>query len=270
MKIFDFNVHLPYLTDPDVNKVIAQDLHLDSQGIIKGFNTHYEYFSSVLGSNFLLFNTSLFDRSQADFKNLLERTPGDFTTTALIDVRSERIESYIDSLVANGVRAVMVNSYLQQIDTNDFPKALRAFRYAAQKGLIICIDGSYGTSQMYTYDNMKLACYIADHISNVPIVIVHAGGYRVVEAMLLALDKNNVWLDTSFSLPYYIGSSIEQDFAYVIRKLNFERVVFGSDHPYIPFESALSAHQSFFEKHHFNDTQISKVLYENAIKLFGI
>jgi len=270
VNLFDFNIHLPFLKTSEVNRIIAQDLSLDGTGIVEGFGLHYDTFSSASGANFLLFNTRLFEQNVDHFYSLLAKTPGVYTSTALIDFRSPTIEDYIHTLAANGVRAVMVNSYLQQIESNDFPAVLKAFRYAAAKDLVICIDGSYGTSKMYTYDNLQLACYVADHISEVPVVIVHAGGYRVIEAMLLALDKSNVWLDTSFSLPYYLGASIEQDFAYVIKKLNFNRVVFGSDHPYISFTAALAAHQAFFQKHNFSDSQIENVFYNNAIELFGL
>jgi predicted TIM-barrel fold metal-dependent hydrolase len=158
---------------------------------------------------------------------------------------------------------------LQRIAESDFKQVLQVCEYASSKGLKICIDGSYGTSKMYTYDNMQLACFIADHIFETPIIIVHAGGYRVIEAMLLAADKKNVWLDTSFSLPYYQLSSIEQDFAYVIKKMDCHRVIFGSDHPYIQLQEALSSHLAFFEKYKFSDAQIEKILFTNALELYS-
>jgi predicted TIM-barrel fold metal-dependent hydrolase len=151
-----------------------------------------------------------------------------------------------------------------------FSIIIKICRYAEQKKLIICIDGSYGTSKMYSYNNMKLACCVADFISKTPIVIVHAGGARIIEAMLLAADKSNVWLDTSFSLPYYLGSSIEVDFDFAIKKLKFDKIIFGSDHPYIVFEEALNKHLDFFARHNFKDCEISKIMGENALKLFNV
>jgi predicted TIM-barrel fold metal-dependent hydrolase len=87
--------------------------------------------------------------------------------------------------------------------------------------------------------------------------------------MLLAADKTNVWLDTSFSLPYYENSSVEIDFAYALKKMNFERIVFGTDHPYIEFNEGLQRHISFFNKYKFNEADVEKILYSNAIKLFN-
>lgn len=269
MKIFDFNIHLPYIIDEDVNVVIAQDMSLGADGIQLGFDTHKEILKDCVGANFLLFNTKLFDTDVSAFFQKVSSSLEIKKYTALIDFRRKDINDYIDNLVKSGVNAVMVNSYLQQIEDQDFNTVLKAFQYAEKKGLIICIDGSYGTSKMYTYDNMKLACFITNHISKAPIVIIHAGGYRIIEAMLLAADKKNVWLDTSFSLPYYENSSVEIDFAYALKKMNCERIVFGTDHPYIEYKEALQNHINFFNKFKFDDESAEKILFSNAIKLFN-
>lgn len=269
MKIFDFNIHLPFISHPDVNVVIEQDLNLTAEGIQEGFNFHKNEIAQCEGGNFLLFNTRLFNEDVSPFFKSVNGYIKCIKYTALVDFRSDHIYDYINCLHAAGVHAIMFNSYLQQIAESDFRQVLQVCEYAAAKGLKICIDGSYGTSKMYTYDNMQLACFIADYIFKTPIIIVHAGGYRVIEAMLLAADKSNVWLDTSFSLPYYQHSSIEQDFAYVIKKMDYSRMVFGSDHPYIPFQEALSSHLSFFDKYMFTATQIEKLMYTNALELYN-
>jgi predicted TIM-barrel fold metal-dependent hydrolase len=270
MKIFDFNIHLPFLKDKNVNAVIENDMSLTAESLQKGFDAHKYILNDCFGTNFLLFNTKLFDSDVSVFFNKVKSSVQIIKYTALIDFRRLDIKNYIDNLVYSGVNAVMVNSYLQQIKESDFNLVSEAFEYAAKKNLILCIDGSYGTSKMYEFDNLKLACFITDRITKAPIVIVHAGGYRLIEAMLLAEDKKNVWLDTSFSLPYYENSSIELDFAYVLKKMKCDKIVFGSDHPYIPFDQALNIHQSFFSKYNFSNEEIEKLLYKNAINLFNV
>ena len=39
---------------------------------------------------------------------------------------------------------------------------------------------------MFEYENLKLACYISEYITQTPIVIVHGGSCNVIKAMLLA------------------------------------------------------------------------------------
>lgn len=268
MKIFDFNIHLPYIKNEDVNIVIKQDLKLSINDLIKGFETHKDCISKCEGANFLLFNTKLFNENVSGFFNVTSAKLKIARYTALIDFRDPNVFNYLNNVKESGAHAIMFNSYLQKISESDFTDILKVCQFAAKKKLIICIDGSYGTSKMYEYDNLKLACAVSDLINDTPIVIVHSGGYRLIEAMLLAADKKNVWLDTSFSLPYYIGSSIEQDFAFIMKQMNCDRIIFGSDHPYIDFEKALNDHLLFFNKYDFCTNEQEKIFFHNANELF--
>jgi uncharacterized protein len=269
MKIFDFNIHLPYIQHEDVNVVIRQDMELDAKGIEKGFAFHRDKIARIDGANILLFNTRLFEEDISVFFKSVKTSVSIVRYTALLNFRSKKVFEYIDHLHQSGVNAIMFNSYLQQIATDDFSLVLKACKYAEEKKMIVCIDGSYGTSKMYTYDNMLLACFIADHIQQVPIVIVHSGGYRIIEAMHLAEDKKNVWLDTSFSLPYYISSSLEADFAFAYKRIGTHRVVFGSDHPYMDLQQTIRIHEDFFGKFRFTTAEIEGIFCHNALNLFG-
>lgn len=268
MDIFDFNIHLPYLQHKDVNKVIEQDMSLTSEGLLEGFNHHSSHIQKAKGANFLLFNTNLLEEDISNFQQEVSHFFGFATYTFLIDFRRRDIATYLEKIKTVGGNAIMVNSYLQRIAPTEFDDVIRMCKLAEGLGLVVCVDGSYGTSKMYTYDNLQLACRVSDFIHKTPIVIVHAGGLRVMEALLLALEKQNVWLDTSFSLPYYMGATIEQDFAFMMEKLNYERIVFGTDHPYLNFSEAYLAHQQFFQKHAISIEHQEKVFYKNALALF--
>lgn len=269
MKIFDFNVHLPFIKDEDVNKIIDNDMHLDAKGIVNGFKAHQPQLSLLEGANFLLFNLDLFSESIEAFKLVASRILDYTAITALVDFRRHDLLEYLEKVKIQGAKAIMVNSYLQQISEQDFLNVYQALKFAEKNDLIICIDGSYGTSKMYQYDNMKLACFAADLVSGVPIVIIHSGGLRVKEAMLLAFDKPNVFLDTSFSLPFYLNSSLEQDYAFAYKKIGTNRVLYGSDIPYLNSENAVNIHSHFFKKYKFSDSDIENIMFKNALNLFS-
>lgn len=267
-KIFDFNIHLPIKELKPIDKVIADDLRLEEENLIQGLNYNRTYLESIEGSNVLLFNTNLFSNP---ISNFLKRAQSfkNINLTSLIDFRRNDIYQYIDFLIENSVKSVMVNSYLQNISDEDIPIVLKVFKYCASKGLFIFIDGSYGTSKMLDYDNLKLMCSIAEQIKHTPIVIIHSGGLRVKEAMLLALENQNIYLDTSFSLPFYLGSSLEQDFAFAYKKIGIERVFFGSDMPYNEPTESIYQHLQFFKKYRFSDNEIEKIFCHNAIEFFS-
>lgn len=267
-KIFDFNIHLPIKALNSIDKVIVNDLQMDEQNLIKGLNHNKSYLESIEGSNVLLFNTNLFTNPIPNFLKASHRFKN-INLTSLIDFRRNDIYSYIDLLIDNGVKAVMINSYLQRISDGDIPLVLDVFKYCASEGLFLFIDGSYGTSKMLDYNNLKLMCTVAEQIKDTPIVIIHSGGLRVKEVMLLALENQNIYLDTSFSLPFYLGSSLEQDFAFAYKKIGIERVFFGSDLPYNEPTESINQHFQFFKKHRFSDSEIEKIFCQNAIEFFS-
>ena len=269
MKVFDFNIHLPYLQEDDINAVIDNDLSLTTDGLIKGLARCKSKLERLEGANFLLFNTDLFSSSVNSFVTIAKQYLSLVTYTALVDFRRSDLMSYLEKVKSQGAKAIMVNSYLQQISNQDFLKVGEACKYAEANKMVICIDGSYGTSKMYNYDNLKLACFVSDLVTKVPIVIVHSGGLRVKEAMLLAFEKPNVWLDTSFSLPFYIGSSLEQDYAFVYKKIGLERVVYGSDTPYLNSEKSIKTNLDFFHKYNFSQSDIKKIMHDNAMNLLN-
>jgi predicted TIM-barrel fold metal-dependent hydrolase len=120
---------------------------------------------------------------------------------------------------------------------------------------------------MYKYDNLKLVCAVADQVNNTPILVLHSGGNRVLEAMLIAAEKQNVFLETSFSLSYYKGSSVENDIAFAYKKIGVERVLYGSDFPYVSIQESINVHHQFLEKHSFSTNDIEKIMFKNAQSL---
>ena len=89
-----------------------------------------------------------------------------------------------------------------------------------------------------------VAAAIANRVTRAPIILLHSGGSRCLEAMLLADATKNVFLETSFTLPYYLNSSIERDLAFAYKKLGANKILYGSDFPYI---SLKESEKSFFE-----------------------
>ena len=147
---------------------------------------------------------------------------------------------------------------------------MKISKKAQSLGMSVMIDTSYGSLDMYQYDNLKLTSEIAKHVTDVPIILLHSGGARCLEAMLLADCCQNIYLETSFTLPYYIGSSVERDLAFAYKKLGSDRIVYGSDFPYINQDDSLSAFLSFAQKWEFSDTEIDNILSKSAPRVLGI
>jgi uncharacterized protein len=113
---------------------------------------------------------------------------------------------------------------------------------------------------------VRLAARLAGEV-RCPIVMSHGGGRQVLDAMLVAADAPQVLLETSFSLPYYVGSSIDTDFAFAIRKLGASRWMFGSDAPFVALGTSIACTREFFDRHHFTAAEADQIFHGTAAAL---
>jgi len=163
----------------------------------------------------------------------------------------------------HGFVSITFHPYLQRLGREKIETAVALAREAERQGLFINICSACGTKDLYRYDNLDLAVHLAEAVT-CPIVLLHGGGARVLEAMLIAEALPHVYLETSFSLPYWEGSSVEGDIAFAMRKLGTRRWMFGSDAPFLTVADALAAHRRFFERHRFSDKEIEDVMHGTA------
>lgn len=271
-KIFDFNIHLPSIKISETSERINHELSVSTLDLINTYNNYKSYFIKYLDNlNIMIFNPDLIysDVNLDKFINLLKNDFPDALLTVLMDFRNDNAFEIIDKSLEKGFKSIKFHSYIQKISESDHKSILKLSRYAADKKMFICIDCSFGTSKMYIYDNLKLAAFIADNIIDTPIILLHSGGARILEAMLLSQDKENIYLETSYSLPQYIDSSIETDLAYAYKKICHRKVLYASDFPYIKLEDSINITLEFLDKHKFSSSDIENIFYQNAYNLLN-
>ena len=134
-----------------------------------------------------------------------------------------------------------------------------------RRPIFICT--AIGSPKMYSIDPLKVASAVANKVSS-PVVLAHAGGAKILEAMLIADAHAHVFLETSFSLPYWLGSSVEQDMAFALKKIGAHRFLYGSDAPFCSEQKALDAHDTFFKRHDIDAASIDKIMCTNAQGIF--
>jgi predicted TIM-barrel fold metal-dependent hydrolase len=271
LKIFDFNVHLPVIDAADASLRINDETALDAAGLLAAYRHHAGALSGLSGINFMLFNQQLFDGpvDLTAFVGEVKKTIENVSLTALLNFRSPDLAGIFDNLSAQKVKFVKFHSYVQKITQADAALASKAALMAQERNMGICIDTSYGTTSMYRHDNLSLACEVADLVDKVPIILLHSGGARLMEAMLIALSRPNVFLETSFSIPFYEGTSIAMDAAFAYKKTGAEKIIYASDFPYVSQEASLAAHHKFFDQHGFSNAEIEKIMFGNAINLIS-
>ena len=269
-KPFDFNIHLvPKAMDVDGQIQSEQTLNAgQALDCYKALRTSAR--RTLSGINIMLFNQS-WSHQPDSMQPIAEAALEDFgeraVFTQLVDFRKAPSPRKLAAARALGLRGIKFHAYVQKITPADWPTALKWAKAAVAERLFICIDASYGTAGMYEYDNLRFAAWLAGQVTEVPLIILHSGGLRAMEALLLADSCANVWLETSFSLPYYLGTRVEQDLADVYKKREGERVLYASDHPYITLASSLQIFRRFATKHRFKAPVLERMLSGSAQSL---
>ncbi|GCE64758.1 hypothetical protein OMCYN_00680 [cyanobiont of Ornithocercus magnificus] len=269
MPLFDVNIHLPCgsLTSPEM---LLEDLTMVGSDLKRCFMSYHSNLSKCLtAANFMLFNQALSVSDAAEFTSYVrQRMPlSRFTLLASLDLLSS--PDKIRSMKKAGVDAIKFHSYQQKISFSDIPKAVNIAVDASRLNMPIFIDTSYGSTGMYHYNNLQLAAAIIDRVAGVPVVLLHSGGARAIEAMLLAESSSNVFLDMSFSVKYYLGSTIEQDLAFAYKRIGAQRVLYGSDFPYMDLDHSRQSALEFFDRNNFSIEEQSAIFWKSANRLFN-
>jgi len=80
---------------------------------------------------------------------------------------------------------------------------------------------------------------LAIDFPGVKLVLAHSGGYKVLEAFLVAKANANVFLDLSLTFAYFRNTSAATDLAFAAGRLPAGRVLYGSDFPDVRFADYL-------------------------------
>ncbi len=266
--MFDCNIHLP-CGGGELNTRLCDEGSMGEQELLTCFEQHRTILQeNINAGNFMLFNESLSPREAAGFTSMVRKTFPDARFTALGALHNPEEPERLIALKKAGINAVKFHCYFQKIEEADFPKVMELAQVAVDLNMPIFIDTSYGSLGMYRYDNLRLAAFLLEEITSVPIVLLHSGGARVLEAFLLADACPNVYLETSFSLPYYLDSSIERDLAFAYKKIP-DRVIYGSDFPYVDLDTSMDLFLKFTQDWGFTDNQIEGFLNRNIKKVFN-
>ena len=109
---------------------------------------------------------------------------------------------------------------------------------------------------------------VAQRIPGLKMILAHAGGYRLLEAFMVAKSNPNVFLDLSFTPVYFKGSSLVGDCGFLCRRLGAGRVLYGSDFPFVRLGESLEFAREFAAN--LDSAVTSQFFGDAAAQLFSI
>lgn len=186
-----------------------------------------------------------------------------FAFGCLLNFRERQSFELLEKASELGFVTLKFHPYIQEITDKDFESVALLAQKAESLGMYLTVCGSYGTRALYRHSGTRLAAFLSEKVK-CPIIIAHAGGAKLHDAALIADSTPNVFLNTSFFIPYYLGSSLEQDLAFLMKKLGTHRWMYGSDSPYVGLGEALEKTMEFMERHRFTNAEQESFFYGTA------
>jgi len=257
----DFNIHLPPIGMYE-SEIESFDSLLDKDNLER-LRDHASS-NNVVSGNLMLFSKRL---SSEDISKVNNFFPG-FLKTALLDPYLPDLDAYVGWCVARDIKLFKFHPYFQRLGADAHIKVLEAARTICRHGggLVICC--SYGTKYLYAIDSLKLLTEILiEDFFTGPIVALHSGGRRFLDVMAIAQETPNLFLDTSFSVPFWEGSSVEIDIVFGLKTLGSTRFLYGSDFPYCSMEESESSLCRMMDQANFDEADFNNVFRDNYSRL---
>jgi uncharacterized protein len=262
MRLIDSNIHLP--PAPSLEHEIdltVFDIHESLKKI-----RHQMQNEDYIGGNIMILDTSFLRQNDATLINELKLLG--LRSTVMVNPLDEDAYDCVDIAFKMGVGGIKFHPYILGLTDDHFPITSALAKYISQREMWIAVDCSYGTKNLYTVSGVRLVNILSDVVKT-PIIALHGGGKLVLDIMSIAMEAKQIYIDLSFSIPFWLGSSVETDFAFAIKKIGSDRFMYGSDYPYIGFDQASESVVKFLDNHGVSKLSIDDVMFGTAAKVFN-
>ena len=181
----------------------------------------------------------------------------------MLDPNDNRADVKLEELIRCHFRLVKLLPYEQKLLYKDYAAVCRYTQKLQEYGMALTICGAYGSEYIYATNGVDLAERILREGFQNPLIIAHGGMVRILDVFSLMQEYQNLYMDLSFTIPFWWGSHVIQDLYFVMAKLNYERIFWGSDYPNHSFEEGLSKFDLFCETYQISNKNKQKILAEN-------
>jgi uncharacterized protein len=172
----------------------------------------------------------------------------------------------IERVAAAGCQWLKLHPNNQHFDVAD-PAVTDVVRRATAAGLPVLFD-AYSP---WDADQPGKFVTLARAVPEARLILAHAHGPSFPQLVVYDFMARypwwprRVWVDISATVSLLAGSPFAEQFAWVLRKIGLDRVVYGSDYPLDDPVEAIAAVRSLG----FSDAELAAVLYDNAAALLG-
>ena len=193
--------------------------------------------------------------------------PENILPGVLIDPFLKERETKLDELMENNIKFLKILPYEQHIFREKYEGILGFAKEVKKRNMVLTICCAYGSRYLYKTNGVDLVSYLLNSGIDSPIIMAHGGMTRVFDAMSLMLEFPNLYMDLSFTISYWWNSRIIDDYRFVLEKMDYERIFYGSDYPYVSIEDSIDYFNRFCAYCTMKEKDIDKIKSNNFRKM---
>lgn len=202
-----------------------------------------------------------------DFAALADRQPG-LRSFGSVHPRNPEWQEELERLAGLGLRGIKLHPEYQGCYVDE-PETVRVVKEAGRLGLLVLfhagVDIGMPPPVHCTPERVaRLRRLAPDTI----LVLAHMGGDHMWKEAREILPGLNVYIDTSHAIPEYPDQW--PLFAESIRAMGTDRVLFGTDSPWIGQDQAVRETRRFLREQRFTQAESAAILGGNAARLLHI
>lgn len=231
------------------------------------FDNHFHIDKGLDGYGLPDSRRNVIFNSVHQYRQLIQTVADTDTATLIMDYRQH--PEFVSSEAKSGnIRAFKLHTRIQQIASGDYHEVFDYFQTLEHLKLPVILDAFYTGPEMQFQPNLKSFAEMIQMFPHTPFIIAHSGGIKALEYLMHLRNVPNVYFDLSFSLVYLQHSSAYSDFKSIVRFGNPDRILFGTDYPFISAVEQLDVFLKIAAETGINEDIQDRILYRNAEKLF--
>ena len=190
--------------------------------------------------------------------SVVAESGGKMTGLGTLHPESEDIAGDIRHLKELGLKGVKLHPDIQKFKLDDY-RCLKIYELCEGELPVLIHAGD----SRYDYSNPNRLKPILEIFTGLQVIAAHLGGWSIWEQACNELcGYDNLMVDCSSSFPWLDKETSKR----IIKKYTADKVLFGTDYPMWDPKNEVE----YFLSLGLSDEENSKILFQNAQKLFGI
>lgn len=198
--------------------------------------------------------------------------PGKLIGFATCEIKEKnfKITDVMKEIEEYSLKGLKLHPRIQNFGIREYERVFMIVKEMTSKKLPIIIDSFPYGNTLFEDDSLKMIDALARDLPQAKLIVAHSGGIQLMKAFLVAKKHPNIYLDISFILLYFKGSSIIMDLGFLMRNLGINRVIYGSDSPQMDMGEYYRETIHFFDTLGLSNRETEDIFANNILGLLGV